>query len=58
VLAAIERALSEQGREGETLRGELAGLYRLRVGEYRVVYSRTDEGYLVLRIRHRREAYR
>ncbi len=58
VLAAIERALSEQGRQGEALKGEFAGLFRLRAGDYRVIYTRTDEGYLVLRIRHRRDAYR
>ena len=40
------------------LRGEFQGLYRLRVGDYRVIYARTDEGYLVLRLGHRREVYR
>jgi mRNA interferase RelE/StbE len=35
-------------------------LYRLRVGQYRVVYEIDEERRLVLvtRIRHRREAYR
>jgi mRNA interferase RelE/StbE len=58
VLARIERALLSGGREGMALRGEFQGLYRLRVGDYRVIYARTDEGYLVLRIGHRREVYR
>ncbi len=37
--------------------GEFAGLYRLRVKDYRAIYARTTDGYLVLRIAHRREAY-
>lgn len=58
VQARIEQALLSGGREGGALRGEFQGLYRLRVGDYRVIYARTDEGYLVLRIGHRREVYR
>jgi len=36
------------------------GLYRVRVGQYRVVYEIDEQRKLVLvtRIRHRREAYR
>ncbi|OFX31011.1 MAG: hypothetical protein A2Z07_07130 [Armatimonadetes bacterium RBG_16_67_12] len=58
VLATIERALGTRGRQGEALGGEFAGLYRLRAGDYRVIYARTDRGYLVLRIAHRGEVYR
>ena len=58
VIAAIERALMTQGRSGEALSGPFAGLFKLRVGDSRVIYVRTESGYLVLRIAHRREAYR
>ncbi len=58
VLTKIERSLVSGGAAGEPLSGEFAGLFRLRVGDYRVIYARTDEGYLVLRIGHRREVYR
>lgn len=58
VLERIERALASRGPQGDALRGEFQGLYRLRVGDHRVIYARTDEGYLVLRIGHRREVYR
>lgn len=58
VLRKIEKTLVEEGRQGEALSGEFTGLYRLRVGDYRVIYARTDEGYLVLRIGHRRDVYR
>ena len=58
LLQKLERTLVSEGQTGESLSGEFAGLYRLRVGDYRVIYVRTDEGYLVLRIGHRREVYR
>jgi len=58
VLKKIEKTLAQEGHQGEALSGEFTGLYRLRVGDYRVIYARTEEGYLVLRIGHRREVYR
>lgn len=58
VLDRDERALASRGPQGDPLGGEFQGFYRLGVGDYRVIYARTDEGYLVLRIGHRREVYR
>ena len=58
ILNKIEKAPAAEGRAGEPLAGELAGLYRLRVGDDRVIYARTSEGYLVLRIGHRSDVYR
>jgi mRNA interferase RelE/StbE len=58
VVTKIERSLFAGGAAGERLSGEFAGLFRLRVGDYRVIYARTNEGYLVLRIGHRGEVYR
>lgn len=45
---------------GSVLKGEFSGLRRIRVGNYRVVYEVQDEKLviLVIRIGHRREAYR
>lgn len=57
ILNKIERALRTEGRGGKALSGEFQGLYRLRVKDYRVIYARTTEGYLVLRIGHRRDVY-
>lgn len=44
----------------EALTGELAGLYKLRVGDYRVAYEILhDEQTIVIHlIRHRKEVYR
>ena len=58
VLATIERALKTHGRGGEALSGPFAGVFKLRVGDYRVIYARTETGYLVLRVAHHREVYR
>jgi mRNA interferase RelE/StbE len=44
----------------EALGGDLAGLYKLRVGDYRVIYEVLDgeQMLLVHAIGHRREIYR
>jgi len=57
ILIKIEKALRGEGKTGKPLAGEFAGLYWLRVKDYRVIYARTNDGYLVLRIAHRREVY-
>jgi mRNA interferase RelE/StbE len=54
----LERVLATEGRRGEALSGEFAGLFKLRIGDLRVIYARTGEGFLVLRIGHRRDVYR
>ncbi len=58
LLHRLERALSANPDSGEPLAGEFRGLFKYRVGDYRVVYAKIPEGVLVLRIRHRREVYR
>ena len=58
ILKKIEKTLAEEGGSGEPLAGEFAGLFRLRVGDYRVIYARMSGGYLVLRIGHRSDVYR
>ena len=59
IVAAIDR-LAETPHRGAALKGDLRGLRRLRVGDYRVVYEVRDEELVVLAVRvaHRRDAYR
>ncbi len=57
ILNKIDKVLGEDSHKGLPLKGEYKGLYKLRVGTYRVIYSKTREGVLVLRIRHRAKAY-
>lgn len=59
LVRAIDR-LAEEPHAGGVLKGEFAGLRRLRVGNYRVVYE-VHEGelvVLVVRVAHRRDVYR
>jgi mRNA interferase RelE/StbE len=58
IVNKIERALRTEGKSGKALTGEFTGLFRLRVRDYRVIYARTTEGYLVLRVGHRETVYK
>ena len=59
IVAAIDR-LAENPGLGTALKGDLRGLRRLRVGNYRVLYEVRDDELVVLvvRVAHRRDAYR
>ncbi len=59
LVAAIDR-LIKNPFIGETLKGQLRGLRRLRAGRYRVLYEIRDDilVVLVVRVSHRRDAYR
>lgn len=57
ILDRIEEVLSENPDKGEALKGQYNGLYKLRIGDYRVMYAKTKAGVLVVRIRHRGKAY-
>ena len=49
----------EPHRVGKPLRGELAGRYSARRGEFRIIYEVHDDVVVVrvITIRHRRDAY-
>ena len=44
---------------GKPLKGVFKGLYRYRLGDYRVIYAldRADKKVIILHIKHRSEAY-
>jgi mRNA interferase RelE/StbE len=55
---AIENRLGRAPEDyGKPLRGELRSLWRLRVGDYRVVYRIERKTIRVIRIAHRKDAY-
>jgi mRNA interferase RelE/StbE len=56
ILNKLERELLADPGAGEPLKGKFKGLRRLSVGDYRVIFARTTDGVLVLRISHRKEA--
>jgi addiction module RelE/StbE family toxin len=58
ILSKIEDELPEKAETLPSLTGKFSGLRKFRVGDYRVVFSIMGDTALILRIRHRREAYR
>ncbi len=58
ILNRIERDLAKDPDKGSALSGTFQGLYRYRIGYYGIIYTKTVDGILVLRIGHRRDVYR
>lgn len=61
ILGKIKSSLSENPlQHSKGLKGNLKGLFRLRVGDYRIVFSIDNQANLVLilKIGHRSEIYR
>jgi mRNA interferase RelE/StbE len=56
----VENILAVDPYQGKALAGSFKGLYRYRIGDYRIVYSIEEDRLVVfvLRIRHRKDAYR
>lgn len=52
------KLLSAPEEFGEPLRRTLKGYWKLRVGDYRVIYKVSGKTVLVLRIGHRSEVYK
>ncbi len=42
----------------KTLHGELSGAFRLRLGDYRVLFTLAEDGMRIFGVRHRSKAYR
>lgn len=58
VLNALHQYAETGHGDVKALEGDLAGLLRLRVGDYRVLFDETSDSIHVHRVRNRREAYR
>lgn len=55
---SIEAKLAHAPEEfGEPLRRTLKGYWKLRAGDYRVIYKITGKTVIIFRIGHRREIY-
>lgn len=58
IFRAIEtRLMVEPSRYGQRLRRSLAGLWKIRVGDYRVVYEIRGREVTVWTVCHRKEVY-
>ncbi|MBW2705779.1 MAG: type II toxin-antitoxin system RelE/ParE family toxin [Deltaproteobacteria bacterium] len=58
LLGKIDEELPDKAESFPVLSGKFSGLRKFRVGDYRVIYSIIGDTALILRISHRREAYR
>ena len=58
IIDRIEEELASDNLVPIPLHGPYAGLYKLRVGDYRVIYALSADAVLVLHIAHRRDVYR
>lgn len=58
IAAAVQALAAASRSDTKRLHGKLAGQDRLRVGEWRVYYRRSEGNLYVLRVVNRSEAYR
>ena len=58
IVDKIERDLASPDLRPVPLTGSFEGLYKLRIGDYRVIYALSADTVSVVRIAHRREVYR
>ena len=57
ILAANSRLTTEPTHYGVRLSQSLGGLWKIRVGDYRIVYEIEEEKVTVWAIRHRKHVY-
>jgi mRNA interferase RelE/StbE len=57
ILRDLEDTLKRDPDNGIPLSEQFKGLFKMRIGDYRVIYSKAPEGVLILRIGHRRKIY-
>lgn len=58
ILNELEKNLGENPNIGVPLSGQFKGLFKYRVGDYRIIYAKTIRGVLILRIGHRSKIYK
>ena len=58
ILEKIEKELSENPDSYPQLSGKFFGLRKFRVDNYRIIFSIIGDTVLILRISHRKDAYR
>lgn len=57
ILNKTEKILSQNPGKGIPLKGQFEGLFKIRIGDYRVVYVKKRDAVLILRIGHRKKVY-
>jgi mRNA interferase RelE/StbE len=59
IIKKVEAVLSKNSRAGIALKGNFAGLYRYRVGDYRVIYEIREKELVIIivKVGHRKDIY-
>lgn len=60
IIQTIETTLTTQPYSGKKLVGNLSDYFRIRVGDYRIIYEIFDDIVMVevIKIKHRKDVYR
>ena len=48
----------KHGKQGKALKGDHKGLFSLRIGTYRIIYTYNSNNILILKIGHRKDVYK
>jgi len=58
ILIKIDNELSSKASQYPELKGSFSGLRKCRIGDYRIIYAIINDTVLILRIKHRKNAYK
>jgi len=58
IIKKIETVLSQDPHKGKQLKGEYKGFWRIRIGDYRVVYRIMQKDVVIIAVGHRKEIYK
>ncbi len=58
IVDKLEKDLGNDPNKGIPLKGSYQGLFRYRIGEFRIIYAKSRDGILVLRIGYRKDIYK
>lgn len=58
ILDKINQELSTKAEKFPELKGSFSGLRKCRIGDYRIIFTIINDTVLILRIKHRKNAYK
>ncbi len=58
IMDKLEKDLRSDPNKGEPLKGKFKGMFKFKVGDYRIIYAKARDSILILRIGHRKHVYR
>jgi len=58
IIKKIETVLSQDPHKGKQLKDEYKGFWRIRIGDYRVVYRIMQKDVVIVAVGHRKKIYK